>query len=148
MNPASLQIVLSLLLVSLAVVCLLYTRRRQKFTQIRTLERVHNRTTVRVLPVIAGILVFLSVWSLLSALRTDGPTRVPSPIGTLMSAGRLLHNGTLWREFVVSAIRIITGVQALIAAAQSAGMGLAVASSSPRVWVEGNLNRLGLRHHF
>ena len=40
------------------------------------------------------------------------------------------------------------GVEALIAAAQSAGMGLAVASSSPRVWVEGNLNRLGLRHHF
>ncbi len=40
------------------------------------------------------------------------------------------------------------GVEALIAAAQSAGIGLAVASSSPSVWVEGNLNRLGLRHHF
>jgi len=40
------------------------------------------------------------------------------------------------------------GVEALIAAAQHAGMGLAVASSSSRVWVEGNLNRLGLRQHF
>lgn len=40
------------------------------------------------------------------------------------------------------------GVEALIAAAQTAGMGLAVASSSPSVWVEGNLQRLGLRHHF
>lgn len=40
------------------------------------------------------------------------------------------------------------GVEALIAAAQANGLGLAVASSSPRVWVEGNLNRLGLRHHF
>ena len=40
------------------------------------------------------------------------------------------------------------GVEALIAAAQAAGMGLAVASSSPSVWVEGNLQRLGLRQHF
>ncbi|MFZ1756466.1 MAG: HAD family phosphatase, partial [Caldilineaceae bacterium] len=37
------------------------------------------------------------------------------------------------------------GVEAVIRAAQTAGIGLAVASSSPRVWVEGNLNRLGLR---
>ncbi|MBX3050053.1 MAG: HAD-IA family hydrolase [Caldilineaceae bacterium] len=40
------------------------------------------------------------------------------------------------------------GVEAVIRAAQTAGIGLAVASSSPRVWVEGNLNRLGLRSHF
>ncbi len=40
------------------------------------------------------------------------------------------------------------GIQAIIAAAQEAGIGLAVASSSPSTWVEGNLRRLGLRHHF
>jgi len=40
------------------------------------------------------------------------------------------------------------GVEAVIAAAHSAGIPLAVASSSSRAWVEGNLNRLGLRQHF
>lgn len=40
------------------------------------------------------------------------------------------------------------GVEAIIAAAQAAGIPLAVASSSSRAWVEGNLNRLGLRRHF
>ena len=40
------------------------------------------------------------------------------------------------------------GVEALIAAAQAAGIRLAVASSSSRDWVEGNLARLKLRHHF
>ena len=40
------------------------------------------------------------------------------------------------------------GVEALIAAAQAAGIRLAVASSSSRDWVEGNLTRLKLRHHF
>ncbi len=40
------------------------------------------------------------------------------------------------------------GVEALISAAQAAGIGLAVASSSSRAWVESNLARLDLRHHF
>jgi len=40
------------------------------------------------------------------------------------------------------------GVEALIHAAREAGMGLAVASSSPRSWVEDHLTRLGLREYF
>ena len=40
------------------------------------------------------------------------------------------------------------GVEALIHAAREAGVRLAVASSSPRSWVEDNLTRLGLREHF
>jgi len=43
---------------------------------------------------------------------------------------------------------IMPGVKELIAEAEAAGFGLAVASSSPREWVEGFLNKLGLRHHF
>ena len=44
--------------------------------------------------------------------------------------------------------RPMPGVEDLIHAAKAAGIPLAVASSSPRVWVEGNLGRLGLRDHF
>lgn len=44
--------------------------------------------------------------------------------------------------------RPMPGVEELIHAAKAAGISLAVASSSPRVWVEGNLGRLGLREHF
>lgn len=42
----------------------------------------------------------------------------------------------------------LPGVAALLAAAEAAGLGLAVASSSPRRWVEPWLETLGLRHHF
>lgn len=43
---------------------------------------------------------------------------------------------------------ILPGVRAWIAAAEGRGLKLAVASSSPRDWVEGHLARLGLRGHF
>lgn len=42
----------------------------------------------------------------------------------------------------------LPGVAQLLAAATEAGLGLAVASSSPRSWVEPHLERMGLRGHF
>jgi HAD superfamily hydrolase (TIGR01509 family) len=45
-------------------------------------------------------------------------------------------------------LAVLPGVVALLAAAREAGLGLAVASSSDRDWVEGHLERLGLRHWF
>lgn len=40
------------------------------------------------------------------------------------------------------------GVAELVRAASDAGLALAVASSSPEYWVDGNLSRLGLRPYF
>lgn len=54
---------------------------------------------------------------------------------------------TLEREYV-EATDTLPGVRELIAQAQAAGLGLAVASSSGRSWVESHLERLGLREHF
>lgn len=44
--------------------------------------------------------------------------------------------------------RILPGVEDYIATAQSLGLKLGVASSSPRDWVIGHLSTFGLTHHF
>ena len=49
---------------------------------------------------------------------------------------------------LVHAQPIRPGVEAYVADAQRLGLQLAVASSSPRDWVEGHLSRLGLRSYF
>ncbi len=43
---------------------------------------------------------------------------------------------------------MLPGVQALITAAREAGMPLAIASSSPSLWVDAHLERLEIRQHF
>lgn len=43
---------------------------------------------------------------------------------------------------------VMPGVEALIRDAKGQGLGLAVASSSPRSWVEGHMTRLGLMSQF
>ncbi len=48
----------------------------------------------------------------------------------------------------VHALPPLPGVVDLLEAAAFAGIPCAVASSSPRSWVEGHLDRLGLLHHF
>lgn len=49
---------------------------------------------------------------------------------------------------LVAALPIRPGVEDYLADARRLGFGLAVASSSPRSWVDGHLTRLGLRSHF
>jgi HAD superfamily hydrolase (TIGR01509 family) len=53
----------------------------------------------------------------------------------------------LHRELVAKQ-PIMPGVEALIQQAAQAGLPLAVASSSSRAWVEGHLDRIGLRRYF
>jgi len=48
----------------------------------------------------------------------------------------------------VEALDLLPGVEDLIRAAESAGLALAVASSSPRYWVDGHLRRRGLAPSF
>jgi beta-phosphoglucomutase-like phosphatase (HAD superfamily) len=52
------------------------------------------------------------------------------------------------RDILLAAEAVRPGVEAWLAAADRHGLGLAVASSSPRPWVEGHLSRLGLLDRF
>ena len=52
------------------------------------------------------------------------------------------------RDELLADQRVLPGVLDLLAAARSAGVALAVASSSSREWVEGHLSRLELRRWF
>ncbi len=49
---------------------------------------------------------------------------------------------------LIEAQPILPGVKALLSEAKQRGLGLAVASSSPRTWVNGHLSRLGLLEYF
>jgi HAD superfamily hydrolase (TIGR01509 family) len=60
-----------------------------------------------------------------------------------------LHNRRRARRDALMAVEVVRpGVEAYLAEAHRLGLGLAVASSSPHVWVDSHLERLGLRHHF
>jgi len=60
-----------------------------------------------------------------------------------MHAARRAHRDTL-----LAAQEVLPGVRAWIEEATAAGIGIAIASSSPDNWVLGHLDRLGLRTHF
>jgi HAD superfamily hydrolase (TIGR01509 family) len=62
---------------------------------------------------------------------------------TEMHAARRAH-----RDALLAAQDVLPGVRAWIGEATAAGIGIAIASSSPDVWVLGHLDRLGLRMHF
>ena len=59
----------------------------------------------------------------------------------------VLHRRRLLGGFLAE-LAVLPGVVALLEAARAAGLGTAVASSSPRSWVEPHLERFGLREHF
>ena len=60
-----------------------------------------------------------------------------------MHAARRAH-----RDALLAAEDVLPGVMAWISEATEAGLGIAIASSSPDDWVLGHLDRLGLRAHF
>ena len=60
-----------------------------------------------------------------------------------MHAARRAH-----RDALLAAEDVLPGVTAWISEAAAAGLGIAIASSSPDDWVLGHLDRLGLRAHF
>ncbi len=53
-----------------------------------------------------------------------------------------------WEADALREARPLPGVTALLRQARRGGLGLAIASSSPHVWVDGHLERLGLRSFF
>jgi len=60
-----------------------------------------------------------------------------------MQAARRAH-----RDALLAAEQVLPGVRAWLDEAIEAGLGIAIASSSPDDWVLGHLDRLGLRMHF
>jgi HAD superfamily hydrolase (TIGR01509 family) len=52
------------------------------------------------------------------------------------------------RDALLAAEEVLPGVTSWIEQAAAAGLGIAIASSSPDDWVLGHLDRLGLRGHF
>lgn len=58
---------------------------------------------------IAGVSAFLAVWFLVAAFRTEGITRVPSPLLTARSLVEMLGDGTLAANIAASVGRIVVG---------------------------------------
>ncbi len=65
-----------------------------------------------------------------------------------VNRGALLTQAGARNSELVAALRPLPGVERLIADATAAGLGLAVASSSPHDWVDPMLDRLGLSGRF
>lgn len=59
--------------------------------------------------ILSGVAAFLAFWFLVSAFRTVGITRVPSPFATAVALGELVFNGTLLVNIFVSIGRIVVG---------------------------------------
>ncbi len=71
-------------------------------------------------------------------------TRASRPVDVdEMHAARRAH-----RDSLLAAEEVLPGVLEWISEALAAGLGIAIASSSPDDWVLGHLERLGLRSHF
>jgi HAD superfamily hydrolase (TIGR01509 family) len=62
---------------------------------------------------------------------------------TTLTAARLDHDAEL-----VAALAVLPGVEALVDAAHAAGVPCGLASNSPRSWVSGHIERLGLSARF
>ncbi|PZA06090.1 MULTISPECIES: HAD family phosphatase [unclassified Meiothermus] len=98
-----------------------------------------------------GAALALETWLPLlgtNEVRFDPLAHIEDLVGHPIDRGAVLERArTLEREYV-EATDVLPGVREWIAQAQAAGLGLAVASSSGRSWVEGHLRRLGLREFF
>lgn len=84
----------------------------------------------------------------------SGPSAYDPALHLQQLTGRKLDVNTLNAASVKRSLEMIEdlptlpGVREFIQAGKNAGLALAVASSSSRDWVEGHLNRLGLRQFF
>ena len=88
-----------------------------------------------------------------AAIGTEG--KAFNPVERLSElAGRSLSEAEVRgrqrpiRDALVPALEPLPGVEDWLLAARARGMRVAIASSSPRAWVEGPLARIGLLQHF
>jgi HAD superfamily hydrolase (TIGR01509 family) len=83
-----------------------------------------------------------------SAWPTGWATELCAAIEQHMDETELVALRRARRDELLHAMDVLPGVIELLDAADAHGIGLAVASSSTRDWVDGHLARLGLRHRF
>ncbi|MER3479339.1 MAG: haloacid dehalogenase [Meiothermus sp.] len=83
-----------------------------------------------------------------SEVEFDPLEHIERLVGHPISRPRVLERAKALEREYVGATDALPGVREWIAQAQAAGLGLAVASSSGREWVEGHLRRLGLLEFF
>jgi len=83
-----------------------------------------------------------------AATAPDWPAVLETAVGrpldhAMLRAARQGHSDEL-----MAVLAVLPGVDALLAAAHAAGVPCGMASNSPREWVQGNLERLGLTERF
>lgn len=83
-----------------------------------------------------------------SAVDFDPYTHLEQQLGRAVDRAILRQRRRARFNALIAEQQIRPGVIETIETAQNLGLHLAVASSSGREWVEGHLQRLGLRHHF
>ena len=83
-----------------------------------------------------------------TAWPTGWTQELSDAVGEPLDAAELHAARRLRRDELLHALGILPGVVELLDLAQAHGLALAVASSSTRDWVEGHLERLGLRDRF
>jgi HAD superfamily hydrolase (TIGR01509 family) len=102
-----------------------------------------------------GVEMTIETW--LPCVGTGATTAVFDPYDYLLASvapGIELDRASIYAQCrergheLIAAQPILPGVKELILAAKERGLRLAVASSSPRVWVESHLARLGLLDYF
>lgn len=95
--------------------------------------------------------VELSLEAWLPCIGTGATTQVFDPhshletlVGCTLDRAEIAASIRPRHRALIEAQPVLPGVEALLREARERGLGLAVASSSPRTWVEGHLSRLGL----
>lgn len=83
-----------------------------------------------------------------SSWDVDWIGQLETALGRELDRVALTESRRLRARALRDPLTVLDGIVALIEAAVGAGVPLAVASSSPRSWVEPHLEDLGLRHHF
>lgn len=74
-------------------------------------ERENLSWPRRGLAVVAGLLVFFGLWYLGHAFNAVGPTRIPTPVQTVLALGDLLSTGG-WAALGASALRVLASFTA------------------------------------
>jgi NitT/TauT family transport system permease protein len=98
-----------LVLVIVATATVLGHLREQGGFRLRSFERPDTSRLSSAAVSVAGALAFVGIWSFLSSLRYSGPTRIPSPASTLLSAWELATDGRLFMAIAISGWRIVVG---------------------------------------
>ena len=80
--------------------------------------------------------------------NVDWLSDLEAQLGRAVDRDALVAARRVRRDELLSGLAVLPGVVELIELARAAGLGLAVASSSPADWVGPHLERLGLAAHF